>query len=155
MTKSMMNLVAAVCFALMIGACTNSSESTDAAKTEEADSKSMKAVAEAEAAEEAFAKEKNDKKKRGVASVKKSKNSESIFVVQVGTFSVEENAKKITEKLKSAGLPVSQKKIESENGKVFYAVRLEPTPNRIEAEKFVSTVKAATGESSLILSVGK
>lgn len=144
-------------------ACSNSVEKIEQSSAEKPNENAVKALAEAEAAEEAFAKESSGKSKgsRGVASVKKAKkassktaSNESIFVVQVGTFKVEENAKKLTEKLKAAGLPVVQKKIEREGGVVLYAVRFEPTPNRVEAEKFVSTVKAATGEASLIMSVG-
>ena len=146
-----------VVLAITLTGCTQSStEVADEVSSDQAQSDSAKAAAEAEAAEEAFAQEKNAN--RGVASVKKKSSkktpAESIFIVQVGTFKVEENAKKITDKLKSAGLPVFQKKIERDNGTVIYAVRFEPTPNRVEAEKFVSSVKAATGESSLILSVG-
>ncbi len=154
-------VISAVIFATVaMSACTNSSsESADSSSADQVQADSVKAAAEAEAAEEAFAKEKNTAKSRtrGVASVKKSSRKvqkESIFIVQVGTFKVEENAKKVTDKLKSAGLPVFQKKIERENGVVFYTVRFEPTPNRVEAEKFVASVKASTGESPLILSVG-
>lgn len=153
--KSIFSLIA-VSLVTLVVACTNSGEKTEAADSDKVQESSARAAAEAEAAEEAVAKEKNGKQ-RSVASVKKSAKkagAESIFIVQVGTFKVEENAKKITEKLKSAGLPVVQKKIERDNGTVLYAVRFEPTPNRGEAEKFVSSVKAATGESSLILSVG-
>lgn len=130
-------------------------ESHSASAEATADEASVKAAAEAEAAEEEFAKSKGGK--RHVASVKgskRSKSAESIYVVQVGSFKVEENANKIAEKLKSTGLPVFQKKVEKD-GATFYTVRIEPTPNRAEAEKFVSSIKAATGESSLILSVGK
>jgi cell division septation protein DedD len=76
-------------------------------------------------------------------------------LVQVGTFKVEENATKILEKLKSAGLPAFQKKIERANGDTFYTVRIEPTPNRTEAEKFLASAKEATGQTPLILSVGQ
>ncbi len=152
--------LAAISATVAMAACTNSSsESADSGAVEQAQAHSVQAAAEAEAAEEAFAQERNAKSggTRGVASVKKSSKQaqkESIFIVQVGTFKVEENAKKITEKLKSAGLPVFQKKIERENGVVLYAVRFEPTPNRVEADKFASSVKASTGESPVILSVG-
>ena len=151
---------AAILTTVVMSACTNSSsERADLGAVEQAQADSIKAAAEAEAAEEVFASEKNAKgsKTRGVASLKKSSKSiqkESIFIVQVGTFKVEENAKKIAEKLKSAGLPVVQKKIERENGVVLYAVRFEPTPNRVEADKFASSVKTNTGESPIILSVG-
>jgi len=73
----------------------------------------------------------------------------------MNTFKVEENAAKILEKLKSAGLPAFQKKIERADGQTFFAVRIEPTPNKIEAEKFQASAKEATGQSPLILSVGQ
>lgn len=161
LTKSLVVLLATLFTTASMVACSNSVEKIEQSASGAVSFDSANASAEAEAAEEAFAKEKTNHKagKRSVASVKKSKksageHSESVFVVQVGTFKNEDNAKKITEKLKSAGLPVQQKKIERENGTVLYAVRFEPTPNRAEAEKFVSTVKAATGENSLIMSVG-
>ena len=163
LTKSLVVILATLFTTASMVACSNSVEKIEQSSSGTVSADTAKAAAEAEAAEEAFAQEKTDHKtaKRAVASVKKSKkatgehsNVESVFVVQVGTFKIEENAKKITEKLKSAGLPVQQKKIERENGTVLYAVRFEPTPNRAEAEKFVATVKAATGENSLIMSVG-
>jgi DedD protein len=126
--------------------------------TAQAQSDSEKAAAEAEAAEEEFAKAKNSKSASGqrqVASTRTRKaKGEQAYIVQVGTFKLEENANKIEAKLKAAGLPAFQKKIEHSTG-VLYAVRIEPTPNRSEAEKFASSVKAATGEASLILSVGR
>jgi cell division septation protein DedD len=133
------------------------SKSTDSS-TARSQSESEKAAAEAEAAEEEFAKAKNSNSasnSRHVASAgSKKPRAEQIYLVQVGTFKLEENAKKIEAKLKAAGLPVFQKKIERASGALF-AVRIEPTPNRSEAEKFVASVKSATGEESLILSVGR
>lgn len=165
LAKSLVATLAAFFALTSMVACSNSVEKIEQSSNDKVDADSAKASADAEAAEETFAKEKSGKAaKRGVASVKKHSKkakdgadhvpSESVFVVQVGTFKSEENAKRITEKLKLAGLPVFQKKIERENGAVLYAVRFEPTPNRVEAEKFASTVKATTGESSLIMSFG-
>ncbi len=139
---------------LSLAACSKAEQKT----TESHLASSEKAAAEAEAAEEEFAKVKMAKaasRERKVASVsRKASRTEQAYLVQVGTFRLEENANKIEAKLKSVGLPAFQKKIEHE-GETFYAVRIEPTPTRSEAEKFVSSVKAATGESSLILSVGR
>lgn len=158
----MVNLKFSIFALVIVGAvlsagCSDSSSSGGSHDTtvSASDDISMKAVAEAEAAEEEFAK--NKLSKRSIASSKgarKKSAAESIYVVQVGTFKLEENANKIEAKLKSAGLPVFQKKIERA-GSTFYTVRIEPTPNRSEAEKFVSSIKAATGESSLILSIGR
>lgn len=102
-----------------------------------------KAAAEAEAADESMA------ASRAVAS------KESIFVVQVGTFKVEANAKKMTESLSKTGLPVLMKKFVRSNGDVLFTVRMEPTPSRVEAEKFAATIKSEVGVSALILSVGR
>lgn len=174
MKNSKRTFVAALVFGLSVLAagCSDSDEtskSTVQKTPEQAHLQSMKAAAEAEAAEEEFAKAKlaqtdSASKKagknhtRGVASVpkataKKAKAVDSVYVVQVGTFKVEENAKNIVAKLKSAGLPVFQKKVERGGGAVLYAVRLEPTSNRKEAEQFLANAKAATGESPLILSM--
>ena len=147
--------------ALVTTGCTGSDVSQPIEQpSAQSHAESEKAAAAAEAAEEEFAKAKNSKSgsaKRHLASVhskNKKASGDSAYIVQVGTFKLEENANKIEAKLKSAGLPVFIKKIEN-SGATLYAVRIEPTPNRSEAEKFVSSVKAATGEASLILSVGR
>ena len=85
----------------------------------------------------------------------KTADRESIYVVQVGTFRVEANAKKVLEKLKAAGLPAFQKRIERGKENVLYAVRFEPTPSKTEAEKFVESAKSLTGQNAMILSMGK
>lgn len=148
--------VLASAFLISFPGCSNKSTVTVAESS--SDEAAMKAAAEAEAAEESMATEKIAKKAAGKTALKSARNvasKESIFVVQVGTFKVEANAKSLAEKLKSTGLPVFQKKIERSDGEVFYAVRIEPTPSRAEAEKFAATVKSAVGATSLILSVGR
>jgi cell division septation protein DedD len=151
-------VIGSISAALMVSGCSADTAKSIEQPTAQSKTASEKAAAEAEAAEEEFAKAKNSKSdsaQRHVASVHKKKASgDQAYIVQVGTFAVEENANKIALKLKAAGLPVFTKKIERANG-LLYAVRIEPTPNRSEAEKFVSSVKAATGEASLILSVGR
>jgi cell division septation protein DedD len=161
------------------GAATNSGKSSSSGASKTAartQSDIERALAEAEAAEAEYAKKdagkvsqkttaktakvsntklpreerREERQKRAIASLK----GEMSYVVQVGTFRVEENAKKLEEKLKAAGLPVMQKKIERENG-VLFAVRLEPTPNRQEAEKFAENVKSVSGQEALILSLGR
>lgn len=136
--------------------CSNSSSTNDVAeavKGLKSETEIAQAALDAEAAEEEIS-----KARKPASQGKKSKSinsKESIFLVQVGTFKVEENATKILEKLKSAGLPAFQKKIESADGQTFFAVRIEPTPNRTEAEKFLASAKEATGQMPLILSVGQ
>lgn len=115
------------------------------------DSEIAQAAMDAEAAEEEISRTRKPASKASKAKSSK----ESVFLVQVGTFKVEQNATKTLEKLKGAGLPAFQKKIERENGETLFAVRIEPTPNRAEAEKFVASAKEATGQSPMIISVGQ
>ena len=75
--------------------------------------------------------------------------------MQVGTFRVEANAKKVLEQLKAAGLPAFQKRIERGQENILYTVRFEPTPSKTEAEKFVESAKSLTGQNAMILSLGK
>jgi len=137
-----------------LSGCNNSSSTNDgsaAVKGLKSETEIAQAAMDAEAAEEEIS-----RARKPASQNKKSKGSkESIYLVQVGTFKVEENATKILEKLKSAGLPAFQKKIERADGQTFFAVRIEPTPNKIEAEKFQASAKEATGQSPLILSVGQ
>jgi cell division septation protein DedD len=137
-----------------LSGCNNSSSTNDgsaAVKGLKSETEIAQAAMDAEAAEEEIS-----RARKPASQNKKSKGSkESIYLVQVGTFKVEENAAKILEKLKSAGLPAFQKKIERADGQTFFAVRIEPTPNKIEAEKFQASAKEATGQSPLILSVGQ
>lgn len=136
--------------------CSNSSstiDSSDVAKGLKTEGEIAQAALDAEAAEEEISRARNP-----ASQTRKSKSGvdkESIYLVQVGTFKVEQNATKILEKLKTAGLPAFQKKIESSDGQTLFAVRIEPTPNRTEAEKFLASAKDATGQIPLILSVGK
>ncbi len=141
----------------------NSSSTSDQASLEAKGLKSEKEIAQAamdaEAAEEELSKSRRPASQKAKGNSKsnlaKKSSAESIYLVQVGTFKIEQNAAKILEKLKSAGLPAFQKKIERENGVVLFAVRIEPTPNRAEAEKFLASAKQATGQAPLILSVGQ
>lgn len=152
-------LVAATALVGLVG-CNNSSSTndvTEAVKGLKSETEIAQAALDAEAAEEEISRARKpaSQGKKGKAATGSSKNKESIYLVQVGTFKVEENATKILEKLKSAGLPAFQKKIERANGDTFYTVRIEPTPNRTEAEKFLASAKEATGQTPLILSVGQ
>lgn len=81
-------------------------------------------------------------------------SAETVYVVQVGTFKVEDNADRLEKVLKDKGLPAFKKKVEREGGVVLYAVRLEPTPTHSEAEKFVASLKDA-GQPGVILKVAR
>lgn len=139
--------------ALVLGGCTGGTSNVGAV-SDEASSAASRAASEAEAEEEQMSLRKA-KTGRTAAPPRKPASKESIFVVQVGTFKIESNARSLVESLKSTGLPVIQKKIQRANGDVLYTVRIEPTPSREEAEKFVATVKSAVGVNALILSVGR
>lgn len=142
----------------MIG-CNNSSSKQDSANISasinglKSETEIARAALDAEAAEEAMTQVRKPAGQKKETKVNSSK--ESIYLVQVGTFKVEENATKILEKLKRAGLPAFQKKIERAGGETLFAVRIEPTPNRTEAEGFLASAKEATGQAPLILSVGQ
>ncbi|MBN8540231.1 MAG: SPOR domain-containing protein [Deltaproteobacteria bacterium] len=142
--------------ATALSGCNNSSSTNGvsaAIKGLKSETEIAQAAMDAEAAEEEIS-----RARKPASQNKKSKSTgtkESIYLVQVGTFKVEENAAKILEKLKTAGLPAFQKKIERADGQTFFAVRIEPTPNRSEAEKFLASAKEATGQTALILSVGQ
>ncbi|MDZ4081462.1 MAG: SPOR domain-containing protein [Bdellovibrionales bacterium] len=149
------SLLAATAIVGLVG-CNNSSSTNDVAEASKglkSETEIAQAALDAEAAEEEISRARKpaSQGKKGKANTGK----ESIYLVQVGTFKVEQNATKILEKLKSAGLPAFQKKIERPNGETFFAVRIEPTPNRTEAEKFLASAKEATGQMPLILSVGQ
>jgi cell division septation protein DedD len=139
-----------------LSGCNNSSSTNDGSavlKGLKSETEIAQAAMDAEAAEEEIS-----RARKPASQNKKSKSNsskESIYLVQVGTFQEEENAIKILAKLKSAGLPAFQKKIERADGQTLFAVRIEPTPNRTEAEKFLASAKEATGQSPLILSVGQ
>lgn len=81
-------------------------------------------------------------------------STETVYVVQVGTFKVEGNADRLEKVLKDKGLPAFKKKVEREGGVVLYAVRLEPTPTQNEAEKFLASLKDA-GQPGVILKVAR
>lgn len=89
-----------------------------------------------------------------IGSKKKSVPVETVYVVQVGTFKLENNADRLEKVLKEKGLPAFKKKVEREGGVVLYAVRLEPTPTHDEAEKFLASLKDA-GQPGVILKVAR
>lgn len=109
-------------------------------------------AAEAEAAEAELARQ--ETKPKSAAKRKKdarrpaSKETKNIYVVQLGAFKVRENAERFQQSLKETGLPVMLKELNhSKNGPMF-VVRIEPTPNKTEAQSMLATLrekKAITG----------
>lgn len=147
---------------LMIGLCLLAAcETRDrAAMSKSTESKSdaemAKAAKEAEAAEEEVARLRASTKtpkaaKRSVAS----HAGPHTYAVQIGTFKVEENAAKMVEKLKAAGLPVFSKRIERDGGVVLHAVRLESTKTRAESEQRLESVAKATTEKPVVISIAE
>lgn len=131
----------------------DTSKSTQASKTGSAsksEAEIAQAALDAEAAEEELTRTRKPASKSG----SKADKRESVYVVQVGTFRVEANAKKVLEQLKAAGLPAFQKRIERGQENILYTVRFEPTPSKTEAEKFVESAKSLTGQNAMILSLG-
>ncbi len=130
-------------------ACDGKSKSTAAAPANalKSDSEISQAALDAEAAEEELS--------RSRKPASRANSNESVYIVQVGTFRVESNAKKVLEQLKAAGLPAIQKRIERDQNTVLYAVRFEPTPSKTEAEKFVESAQSVTGQKAMVMSLGK
>lgn len=145
--KGSVALIGFMIFGLV--ACDGKSKSTANTPSNalKSDAEISQAALDAEAAEEELS--------RSRKPASKTDKNESVYVVQVGTFRVESNAKKVLEQLKAAGLPAIQKRIERDQNTVLYAVRFEPTPSKTEAEKFVESAKSLTGQKAMIMSLGK
>lgn len=104
----------------------------------------LRAAREAEAADEEMS-----LGKRLIASAT-TKKGELFYIVQVGTFRVESNAKSIVNKLRSVGLPVMTREAAMTEGSKLFIVRFEPTPSKAEAENFVQKTKEITGQTAQI-----
>lgn len=76
----------------------------------------------------------------------------SVYVVQVGSFKVKENALKLEEKLKGDGFPVRMREINHSKNGHLYVVQFEPTPNRDEADTWRSQVKAKSSLDAQLVS---
>ncbi|MBN1379646.1 MAG: SPOR domain-containing protein [Gammaproteobacteria bacterium] len=72
------------------------------------------------------------------------------WIVQVGSFSREENAQVLRDKLKSSGFAAYQESAKSDVGPV-YRVRIGPLKNRAEAEKLVSKLLKQGGYRAMVL----
>lgn len=67
------------------------------------------------------------------------------WVVQVGSFSNRDNARKLVSRLRDADLPTPDPELVTVNGKRFYRVRVGPVVERARAEGMVSRVSAVAG----------
>lgn len=73
------------------------------------------------------------------------------WVVQVGSFSSQENAEKLVGKLREAGLPAPDAELVDIRGKRYYRVRVGPVVERSEADSMVARVNAVSGTHAQVL----
>jgi cell division protein FtsN len=78
-----------------------------------------------------------------------SDTQEKIYIVQVGLFKVKENADKLFAKMKANGFPVLIRE-KSAGAGIVYAIRLEPTPSKKEADEMVLKIKEKTGIAAAV-----
>lgn len=67
------------------------------------------------------------------------------WVVQVGSFSSQENAERLVSKLREAGMPTPDPEFVDIRGKRYYRVRVGPVIEKSEAEGMLDKVKALSG----------
>ena len=81
-----------------------------------------------------------------------SKKTKSLgpYVVQIGAFSSEENAKRLKLQVSQLGHDVSINKVDS-NGKTFYAVRINRYKSKRKAEEIGRDVKSKLGVNYRVL----
>lgn len=65
----------------------------------------------------------------------------NVYIVQIGAFHVKANAERLHGKLKADGFPVMMREMNHSKNGLLYLVRMEPTPNRHEAETMVASIK--------------
>ena len=74
-----------------------------------------------------------------------------VYIVQVGAFKVKENAYKLEARLKGDGFPVSIRSMNHSKNGALHLVRFEPTPNREEANNWVSQLKTKSDMGASVL----
>lgn len=116
-----------------------------------------KVVAEAKAVEKKKAKKpeaKHDEHKAETAPQMeismRPAGKEKVYIVQVGIFKVKANADALTQKLKDLGFPVISKQDTKPGVGEVTVIRLEPTPNKDEADKWIKDLKEKAGVSAVI-----
>ncbi len=75
----------------------------------------------------------------------------SAWVIQVGSFSNQENAKKLVERLRKAGLDTMDPQPAVINGKQLYRVKVGPELDKRNAEKLLPKVKQAAGLQGTVI----
>ena len=93
--------------------------------------------------------ENNDKLSR-VFSFNKKKGNHGPYVVQIGAFSDEKNAKRLKLQVSQLGHDVSINKVDS-NGKTFYAVRVNRYKSKSKAEYVGKDIKSKLGVNYRVL----
>lgn len=73
------------------------------------------------------------------------------WVVQVGSFSSNENAQKLVQKLREAKLPTPDPELVDIRGKRYYRVRVGPVIERAEADGMVDKVNAISGTQAKVI----
>ena len=75
----------------------------------------------------------------------------SAWVIQVGSFSNQENAKKLVERLRTAGLDTMDPQPAVINGKQLYRVKVGPELDKGNAEKLLPRVKQVAGLQGTVI----
>jgi len=94
--------------------------------------------------------ENNNDKLNQVFDFKSKKKAIGPYVVQIGAFSSEENAKRLKLQVSQLGHDVSVNRVDS-NGKIFFAVRVNRYKSKIKAEKIGKDIKSKLGVSYRVL----
>lgn len=75
----------------------------------------------------------------------------SAWVVQVGSFSSNENANKLVAKLRAADLPAAEPELVDIRGKRYFRVRVGPVVQRADAEAMIDKVADVAGTTPKVL----
>lgn len=149
-------IAVAVSVALLSGCNRQASETTESISM--MDPNAEKNAAEAEAAEAELAHQetkpaKSAVKKKKEARLPASKSTKNVYVVQLGAFKMKANAERFQQSLKDSGYPVIMKELNhSKNGQMF-VVRIEPTPNKAEAQTMLSALREKKSLSGQVLAL--
>ena len=94
--------------------------------------------------------ENKDNKLSQVFNFKKNNRSSGPYVIQIGAFSSQENAKRLKLQVRQLGHDVSINKVDSK-GKTFYAVRVNRYKSKVKAEEIGKDIKSKLGVSYRVL----
>lgn len=82
---------------------------------------------------------------------KQAKPGPSAWVIQVGSFSNQENAKKLVERMRKAGLDTLDPQPAVVNGKQLYRVKVGPELDKRNAQKLLPRVKQVAGLQGTVI----